>query len=291
MGSRGRGESIRQVHDIDQLLSEIVSLPSLPRTVSRGLQVLKDEESTLADVAELLATDPALAMKLLRLANSAYFGIKQEVRSVEHAVPLLGRRVVRNLVISATVFDRFAKNTYSFMRYSVATGMGMEILARISPNASLEADEAFVYGILHNVGMLVLAEYLPNDNEQARVVSAGREIPLVEAERQVIGADHALIGARLCTHWHLPSQFSEAIAGYRQPATCETEASKPIAALLGVAAHICVQAGLGDDPRDLMRLTPEHWEYSRLGSHDVMRATGEFFDALPGVNELVAACA
>ncbi len=277
--------------NIEELLSGIVSLPSLPGTVARALGMLNDPDCNLGEVGQLLSTDPALALKILRLANSAYYALRQQVSSVEHAVTLLGQRAIRNLVVSATVFNQFENNTRAFMRFSVGTGMCMEILTRVSTRVQVPPDEAFVYGVLHNIGTLILLDALPEESEKARVIASERGIALFEAEREIIGIDHAALGAELCRHWKLPGQIADAIGGHRDLSACRDERAVPLAALLGIATYIGYLSGLGDDQRQ--RFTPQaaHWDASGLPTARLPNIMNEYYESLPGVDELVAACA
>ena len=97
--------------NIDHLLEEIVSLPSLPGIVMRVIDLLDRPGSSLEEVGHLISTDPGLALKTLRLANSAHYGVREKLTSVEHAVVYLGEKVIKNLVFAATVFDTLRKGT------------------------------------------------------------------------------------------------------------------------------------------------------------------------------------
>ena len=274
--------------DIDSLLESVVSLPGLPGIIARALSMLDNPDSSLHDVGELLSTDPGTAARVLRMANSAAYGLRHQVTSVEHAVPMLGASAVRNVCIGATALEHLKRGATAFVRHSVSSGVLMEILTRTSTKVESSPDEAFIYGVLHKLGMLIFLEHMPKECELSRSVARDRSIPLYRAEREVIGADYAEMGSRLAKHWELPDGIVGAIAGQHEVARCEDPRYQPVAALLQVANVICMAAGLHSDPEDTSTIEPEAWEQTGLTNAALVSVLGEFFEALPGVDALVA---
>jgi HD-like signal output (HDOD) protein len=274
--------------DIDTILESVVSLPSLPGIITRALAMLDDENASLHDVGELLSTDPGTAVRVLRMANSATYGLRHQVTSVEHAVPMLGAGAVRTVCISATVLAHLKRGAHAFVRQSVSCGVLMEILTRTSPTVESRPDEAFIFGVLHKVGMLIFLEHMPQECEESRIVARDRGIPLYMAEREVIGADYAEIGARLARHWELPDEIEGAIAGQHEVARCEDARYQPMAALLQVANVICMASGLISEPEDTTVIEPAAWAKTGLTNALLVQAIEEFFEALPDVDALVA---
>jgi len=222
------------------------------------------------------------------MANSATYGLRHQVTSVEHAVPMLGASAVRNVCITATVLGNLKRGEQAFVRQSVSCGVLMEILTRVAPAVESSPDEAFIYGVLHKVGMLIFIEHMPKECEVSRSVARDRGWPLYLAEREVIGADYAEVGARLAQHWELPDKISGAIAGQHEIARCEDTRYQPLAALLQVANVVCMAAGLISEPEDTARIEPAAWVQTGLTNADLVRVVEEFFEALPSVDALVA---
>lgn len=272
--------------DIDDILSEIVTLPSLPGTITRVREMLDDPECSLHQVGEVISTDPGIAIKALRLVNSAQYGTRNPVTSVEQAVALLGVKVVRNLVLSAAIFDQLQSGTNEFIRHSICCGLAMEMLAGASPGVALDPDEAFVYGVIHDIGMVIFHEFMPTQHQNARQLAVAKNIPLFLAEQDVLGVDHAALGGRLARHWRLPQQIVEAVAGHHDIHRA-SDANKPLAALLstadylvnasGITAHDAPRAPLNDEVAVLMGIPPE----------ELPAVVDSFFMALPNVDELV----
>jgi len=279
---------VNEPPDIDLILSEIVTLPSLPGTIERVLHKLDDPECSLREIGQMISTDPAIALKTLRLVNSAQYGTRNPVTSVENAVTFLGAKVIKNLVLSAAVFDQLNKGTDQFVRHSIVCGIAMEML--VSEKSSLvqiAPDEAFVFGVLHDVGNIVFQEFLSEQWQAALDKAREEDVPLYMAEREIVGLDHAMMGARLAQHWRLPPELVNAIGGHHDVSECSDAAYRPLAALLGVADYICHASGIPGISRPMPAVSPEAWEASGLKSADMPAIVDAFFQALPNVDELV----
>ena len=274
--------------DIDTLLDEIITLPSLPSIIGKINKLLENPETPLGEVGQVVSTDPAISLKTLRLINSAYYALREKVTSVEHAVVMLGSKVVRNLVLTATVFDNMKGGADSFIRHSICCGIAMEVLARHHRSAlPLQADEAFVFGLLHDVGKVIFLQYLPEECELVLKQMQDEHIPMYVAERTVIGADHSAIGSQLALRWKLPDPLVQAIAGHHELELCLDDGARMLAANLAVADYICHASGMTDAPGNSPVVDDETWAASGLTSKDMPKILGEFFEALPNVDELV----
>ena len=201
---------------VRQLANRLGSLPSVPRTFSRINRLLADPASNMADVAGAISEDPALTGKVLHLANSAFFGRAHHATSLHAATALLGVAAIRHLVLTAEMFDALPLG-------KGARGVTVEALQRHSSlvahvASSLEpgapwCDDAFAAGLLHDVGVLILAARMPQDFEQIQMfVEAGAVRS--EAERAVLGVDHAEIGGYLLALWGLPASIIDAVVSH-----------------------------------------------------------------------------
>ena len=278
-----------KTYDIDALLEEVVTLPSLPGTVAQLMKLVSDPQCSLSAVARAVAMDPGLAMKTLRLVNSAYYGVRQQIATIEHAVVLLGIRVIKNLAFTATVFDVMKGSPDAFLRHSVMCGLAMRVLAEPSSKESfVEApEEALVYGLLHDVGKVILAQFLPEEHAQIAEISRTRNVRWHEAERQIIGVDHAELGARLAQQWKLPERLIEGIAGHHDLDQCTTPALKRTAAMLTVANYLCYACGVTSYEGCIGHVSDEAWAASQLTSAEVPLLLDRLFEELPLVGELI----
>jgi putative nucleotidyltransferase with HDIG domain len=275
--------------DIDTLLDELITLPSLPTVVTRVTTLLDDPNASLADVGRAVGTDPSLALKTLRLVNSAFYGVREKVTSVEQAVPLLGAKVIQNLVLTATVFDSLASGADRLMHHSISVGVMMRVLAQEEYAGGLTAEEAFVYGLLHDVGKIILEEYLPEDYAQVRQLCIDQSLPSHAGERAIIGVDHAEIGARLAERWKLSDELVDAIAGHHELPRCQNPDHRSLAGALSAADYICTAAGLGGEAAIHPAITPAAWAAAGITSADVPHVLESFFESLPAIGEMYEA--
>lgn len=274
-------------HKIDYLLDEIITLPSQPQTLARITKLVDDSDCSLADVAKVISADPSIALKSLRLVNSAHYGLRNKVVSVEHAVMLLGLKVIRNLVLTATVFETFAKGATSLLHHSVACGVAMRVVVETRDiELPGDAEDTFVYGLLHDIGKIVFQEFLPEDTAIALELSSTRGLSTFQAEQEVIGCDHAELGARLAQKWMLPAQLVAAIAGHHDLDRCEDADSRELSALLAVSDYICWCCGLVSAPGASIDVDDSVWESAKLTSRQIPAMLDAFFGVFHEVREL-----
>lgn len=277
-----------KLYDIDTLLDEVVTLPSLPSAVMRLTELIDSPECPLPEVAHVLSSDPSLAMKTLRLINSAYYGLSNKVSTLEHAVVLLGARVIKNLTLTATVFDSMSDSASDFLYHCVATGVAMGVLSKAGPVSRFIAssDEAFLYGLLHDIGRIVMVEAMPE--EYARVVALARaeNKPLWQAEREVIGVDHAELGGRLAQRWRLNAAMVEAIAGHHDIAKTTGEYGC-IGAMLSLADFVAWESGLPSYEGAAVVLDPKMFDSAGVAVSQIPAAMERYFDSFDTIQDFV----
>jgi putative nucleotidyltransferase with HDIG domain len=278
--------------DIEQILDEVVTLPSLPDTVVHLNQLLSDPNASMADVGKAISLDPSIALKTLRLVNSAYYGLGQEVKTVDHAVVMLGAKVIKNLVLTATVFDSFEGGVGRFLEHSIACGVAMKVLAAHGPlKRDLGSpDEAFVYGLLHDIGKVILNQYMPEACADVERHVVERRVSWREAELAVIGVEHASLGGRLAQKWKLSKQIAAAIAYHHDVNACPAEYQR-LAGTLAVADHLVACAGYPSYTPVRLALPEEAWLASGLTIDAMPAVIGGFCAALNEITELMGLAA
>ena len=202
-------------------VGRIRQLPTLPRVYARLREVIAREEVSTAEVAEVIAADSAVTAKVLHVVNSAFFRHARPISRIEQAVVHLGFNAIRNLALSAEVFCAWS-------RASVPAGFEPERLqehardvasgAHALAGRSVWADDALLAGLLHDIGYWVLLQQCPQEMVRAVVLAEERGLPLCEAERTVLDATHAEVGAYLLGLWGLPYPILEAVAFHHDPA-------------------------------------------------------------------------
>ncbi len=202
-----------------EIVSAVGDLASLPDVYLRVRQVIDDPDSGVADVTRVLASDPAISARILRLANSAAFGISGEVDTLSKAVTVLGLRQVHDLVLATSLADissRFRyRDLHAYWRRSVLTALAVQAITR---RCGLRGTESLmICGLLSDIGHLLLFQTAPEAAQHAATLSRLKNIPLHLAEREVIGADYAGIGAALLESWQLPEGIHAVVRHHVEP--------------------------------------------------------------------------
>jgi putative nucleotidyltransferase with HDIG domain len=205
----------------DALVAGVDTLLSLPAVCARLNAVVNDPLSSNRDVAQVIGEDPGLTARLLRLANSAFYGFPGKVDTITRAVTIIGTHQLRDLAIATGVIDLFydtgsrALHLGAFWRHSIACGVAARILSTCRREANVEY--FFIAGLLHDVGRLVMITELP-DIYDALLAESGAEGELLyEAERRRLGFDHAEVGAALLRQWNLPESLAIAVGSHHRP--------------------------------------------------------------------------
>jgi putative nucleotidyltransferase with HDIG domain len=204
-----------------RVTEELVSLPTLPLVASRLLEAIANPATSSGEVARIVSLDPALTARTLRLANSDFYGFPRKVGSVELAVVVLGANTVRDLVLSAAVFQTLGSGTdlTGLWNHCMATGVAARALA--TRTGYRLAGEAYAAGVLHDIGKVALRQSFPDRFEGIVALARGQRLSIAEAERGVLGSDHAEVGGWLAERWGLPADLVEAIALHHRPECAE----------------------------------------------------------------------
>ncbi len=215
-------------------LGGLSSLPSEPHAYRRLRDRLANADVPLSEVVQIVEQDMGLCAKLLQLVNSAFFGLRQRVSSIERAVAYLGLGMLKNLVLSLEVFRAFEANAaLSPGRLAALQQHGLhtaQIATRLLPDRR-QADDAFTAGMLHDIGQLILGACLPDEYRSVLETAQREQQPLFLVERGVLGISHAEVGAYLLSIWGLPYPVVEAVAYHHQPAQVARTGFDAVAAI------------------------------------------------------------
>lgn len=266
---------------------DLFDVPTLPAIVVQALKVMQDPASDAKAVQDVIARDPAISAKILRVANSAFFGYSRRVSTIADAVSLLGFTNVQGMIIGVGAFDAFRTerlNLKRFWKHSIATATAARYLA---PKVNCAADEAFTAGILHDVGKLIFA--IQAELGYQRVLDLEREaVTSLDAERTLFEFTHPEVGETVAERWDLPAKYVSAIAHHHDPAAAGEERS--FCALIGLADHIA-HAALADDGVSAAR--DAEWtalsEVLNLGPSDRDDCIRHLQDALENIDAFVGA--
>jgi putative nucleotidyltransferase with HDIG domain len=239
-------------HKIKRITESIISLPTLPTVVSKMIQLVDNPKTSASSLARLIYTDQALTARILKLANSAYYGFPREISTVNMAIVVLGFNTVKEMGLSLSVFE-FFKNGSSdatfdisrFWQHSIGCGSAARMLAR-RLNHHLTG-EAFVAGLLHDIGKIILRQYLPKEFLSIIDKVSREELDLDQVEMDVVGTTHSQIGAWLVEKWNLPRIIVDAIAFHHAP--WDAREDRVLVAIVNVANALCHLAQIGNSGR------------------------------------------
>jgi HD-like signal output (HDOD) protein len=202
-------------------ISADARLVSLPEVYLRLKEVLDDPDANLADVADVVGNDPAMTARLLRLVNSAYFGLATEIDTLSRAVSMLGTQEVHDLVLAVSVAESFegmsnnVMDMHRFWRKSVVCAITSRELASMCN--ILDSERLFVGGLLRDIGHLFIYQAAPQKAQQAIELAHTQQVPLHRAERAILGVDYAHVGAELMRQWQLPQSLWEPTEFHVEP--------------------------------------------------------------------------
>lgn len=249
--------------DIERMMLEIEELPTIPETLVEILRIIDEPTTGASDLAQIVRLDPPLSAKILRLANSPFYGGGREISDISRCIAVLGYRTMRNVAITLTVAtnllsavsEKSGRLDYrEIWRHSVVTGAVAKHLASLVKDA--DPEEIFAAGLLHDLGKFVLALHSPERYDKLVADRAQIRRPLDVIERDAFGYDHADVGAAFAESWRLPRFLVTCIGQHHllHPAALETTTREERAvALVALADHLAhvwepSSSDLGADP-------------------------------------------
>jgi len=204
-------------------VSQMGTLPSLPAHFNQLMEELNSPEASIKKVGQLISHDPAMTTKLLQLINSAFFGLPKHISTSEQAVNLLGLEMIKALALSIHIFTRFngpsASQDYvqKLFDHCLRTGMLAKSIAHLEGLDKREVDNAFLSGLVHDTGKLILTCQLPKDFARITSKAVNRSRPSHTLEMEHLGSSHAEVGAYLLGLWGIPGDIVENVAFHHLP--------------------------------------------------------------------------
>ena len=222
---------------LKNLTSQVSSLPSLPRVYRQLVEELESDDASMDRVGEMIGSDIAMTAKVMQLVNSSFFGLPQHVTCPKHAVSLLGLNIIRPIVLTANVFSQYEDQRIEgfSLEQSIQHSLAVATVARSIADSETSddhvVDDAFIAGMLHDIGKLILAANMADDYAESLSIAKSEHLPLWKAEKQVFGTTHAEIGAHLLGLWGLPNPIVEAVAYHHRPGDACSSGFTPLAAV------------------------------------------------------------
>jgi len=274
-----------------EILAGIKKLPAFSSTVVRLSQLVNDSEAGPGEFEAVVQADMALTANLLRMANSAYFGLSRRIASVREAITLLGVRRVFELGAMAAVdsvvpetLPGYGIDADAFWVHSVAVAVVAE---RLSKERKLATPAlTFTAGLLHDVGKLVISSFLADQIGELRAELASGKTSLIDCEQKLLGADHAQIGADLGRAWNLPEDVVKVIASHHAPETANEGRGDVLADLVHAADCLAHSMGFGADAGEMKRQVDDA-AIARLGlrATDLEHAASRALPEIEGLSQ------
>ncbi len=250
----------------EDIISRIDAFPSIPSAAAKILALLDDPDTSAEQIGEILRYDPGLTANLLKLTNSSYFGLPSKVGSVNQALVLLGWKKLAQLILSACASAVMAKPVPGYdlqpgelWRHSIAVSVVAEGLSRELGITGV--DEIFTAALLHDVGKLVLGDFI-RDNTSSIDDESLREVSFEKVEQRLFGIDHAEIGARILGNWSFPRSIIAAVRWHHDPDAAEE--INNLIDVVHIANVLCLMIGIGIG-REGLQYTPSEAATRRLG--------------------------
>lgn len=235
--SSSEGDDLRRV-----IIASVNDLPPMPQVAQHARRIISDKNCTFSDIARVIETDQAIATKVLRLANSAYYGVMGTVTSIQHAAMILGIKTLSQLLeiaCSASVLSvrlpGYGQESGELWRHSLSVAAcARAISKRHNPNI---IDDAFSAGLIHDCGKLILDRHLVVRSAVfQKHLSEGKRV--FEAERAVFGFDHAQIAGSVCEKWDIPKRLVNAVQFHHAPSLLQVNELACIVHTANIVMHI-----------------------------------------------------
>lgn len=222
---------------LQKLVAQLKSLPSLPSLYLKMMEMMDSPNSSLVDIGKVIEQDMSMTAKILHLVNSPFFGQPKRISSPSHAVSFLGLDMIRALVLSVHIFGQISENKMRRLKlswlwdHSMLVGAVARDIARAEGRDRQLVDDAFMAGILHDVGIIILADNMTEQYEDSLSLARKTRIPIEKAEKSVFGATHAEVGGYLLGLWGLPDSIIEAVSYHLDPENGGSKAFSPLTAV------------------------------------------------------------
>lgn len=207
--------------NVQKILTRLKDIPTLPHVVSKIVEIVDSPNTSASDLNKAISMDQALSVKVLKLVNSAFYGFPKKIETLTQAIVILGFNTVRSLALSISMVDFFTGkggrklNYTEFWKHSIATSILAKQIAKKSfPSI---AEEAFVSGLLHDIGILILDQYVTSEYREVLECMETEGMQLVQAERKILGITHAEVGRLLAEKWNLPDPLLYSISYHHEP--------------------------------------------------------------------------
>lgn len=234
---------------VQQLVKKVTTIATLPEVTTRIIKIVENPRSCATELHQVISHDPALVTRILKVVNSAFYGLPGQIGSIERAIVLLGLNAVKNIAVAASLGQLFrgvklceeftAKDLWT---HCVAVGVTAREFAKQLKIPI--ADEAFLAGMIHDIGIMVSLQASPEQLKQVCDRAKSTEADFCQIEREIMGVDHQQLGMALAESWKFPRPC-QLVAGYHHQPSQLADSNRTLVTLVHVADIVCAQEGQG----------------------------------------------
>ncbi len=274
---------------MDQILQSAERLPPFPGVIQRALQLIEDPQSSAQSLVEVLQFDPSITAQVLKLCNSAFSGLRRKISSLREALVLIGFDPLMEILLSEES-ARFLKDPCKgydlaqgdLWKHSVACALLSRIISeRFNQDATLLL---FTAALLHDIGKMILGQFVGNYFEQIRSVTVEKKVSFTEAEKEILGMDHAELGGKVAENWKFPKTIILSIRYHHSPS--QTPEEREAVELISLCDVVALMTGIGGGADGLAYHSDVGWmRQHHLQEKDVERFMVKLGDQLERVEE------
>ncbi|MDD5674402.1 MAG: HDOD domain-containing protein [Chitinivibrionales bacterium] len=238
--------------EVLRVLDKVENLPTLPVVAGQILKLVENKMSSMVQIAAVIARDQAIAARVIRLVNSAFYALRTRVSSIQHAIAILGLNTVKNLVLGISVVKAFQDNARTsifdreqFWVHTFATALGAKLIA--VQTKQVDPEDCFLAALLHDIGILTTDQFLHDEFIAILERMVDQKSDFLETERSVLGTDHGTIGAHLGLRWRIPEFLVDVMRFHHTPSVLprSAEQSRRIIEIVHIADAETRKAGIG----------------------------------------------
>lgn len=231
---------------IEKILSQLGELPAAPVILSKALRLTSDVQSNIGDISKSISADQTLTAKVIRLSNSPVYGRIQQISSLSEAIKVLGFNQVKSIIITASTAQMFQSGSHKeiarvLWEHSLATALGSRLIVQKYPG--LDKEEAYVCGLLHDIGKLVLLRSVPEVYEGIIAKVKETNLPFQKVEGKELGYNHVQVGQMLLSKWQFPANLVSQISGHHSTKPNQIEAQMSLRRVVAIADSIAKYIG------------------------------------------------
>jgi len=244
---------------IEKKIRDVYQLPTLPATYARLRKVMTNPKTSAQDVSRIIEADQALATKVLKIVNSAFYSFPQKVSTIAHAAVILGFNEIRNIAFSASVVNLFGDKSQgnlfeyeAFWKHALAVGVCSRVIAKVVGTSLIRnPEEAFMAGLIHDIGKITQDQFMHDDYVPVLELCRDQKMSLRDAEEKLLEFDHQHVGSYLAENWNLPNILTAPISFHNMPGAQKHDSNVyPMICTVHVADALvrALDIGSGGDP-------------------------------------------